>query len=159
MGGFFERRFFWPFFFFLILIVGAVALFSYRSLTDRHCDESPSVSMNGRTWSVTVARTAEERQLGLSGTPKLEPDHGMLFVFPEAQIQEFWMKNMNYPIDIVWINGHHQVVGVAEHASPDSYPNTFISPTAVPYVLELNAGMVRSLDIASGTVVMIDGCL
>ena len=50
-----------------------------------------------------VSRLADLRQ-GLSGRASLPTDHGMLFVFSKSDIYEFWMKDMKFPLDIIWIN-------------------------------------------------------
>ncbi len=50
-----------------------------------------------------VSRLADLRQ-GLSGRDSLPTDYGMLFVFPKSDIYEFWMKDMKFPLDIIWIN-------------------------------------------------------
>ncbi|PIR59861.1 MAG: hypothetical protein COU68_03335, partial [Candidatus Pacebacteria bacterium CG10_big_fil_rev_8_21_14_0_10_45_6] len=67
---------------------------------------------------VAVMRTPEELQQGLSGTDQV-PGDGMLFLLPERQEARFWMKDMRYPIDMIWIDGD-RVVGVAENVQPPS---------------------------------------
>ena len=158
MEGILARRFLWPFFFFLTLVIGGVSLFCYRSFTTERCSEVPTVAINGRIWTVAIADTVESRRQGLSDTPSLAHDRVMLFVFPDVAIREFWMKDMHYPLDIIWISADHRVVGAATGVTPGSYPNTFTSPSAVPYVLEVNAGLVDDLGIASGTIVTFEGC-
>lgn len=64
----------------------------------------------------------------------------MLFVFAEAEQYSFWMKDMNYPIDIVWIDANRQVVAITENATPESYPLKFTPPVPVKYVLEVRSG-------------------
>jgi hypothetical protein len=59
---------------------------------------------------------------------------------PSATAQNYWMKEMNFPIDIVWIDDNFRVVDIIYDARPESYPNLFTSPKSVKYVLELNSG-------------------
>ena len=67
--------------------------------------KSTTVSMNNKTFKVTVAKTIEEKQKGLSGQKSLGQDKGMLFVFNEKGYYSFWMKDMKFPIDIIFIDG------------------------------------------------------
>jgi uncharacterized membrane protein (UPF0127 family) len=75
----------------------------------------------------------------------------MLFVFSEVATRGFWMRNMSFPIDIVWIDKNKNVIGILEDVDPDTYPNIFFPPSPVKYVLELNAGYADKNGIASGT--------
>lgn len=62
----------------------------------------------------------------------------MLFVFPEAGLHRFWMKDMNFPIDIYWLGKNYEVVDVAKNVPPESYPKTFSPKSPANYVLETN---------------------
>jgi uncharacterized membrane protein (UPF0127 family) len=75
----------------------------------------------------------------------------MIFVFGEAGKRGFWMHNMAFPIDIVWVNENKIVIGVTPDVSPETYPNIFFPPEPVKYVVELNAGYAEENNIASGT--------
>ena len=88
---------------------------------------------------VSIADTSQARQRGLSGTASLPSGTGKLFVFDKADIYTFWMKDMRYPIDIVWIDESWKVVDVTEAVSPETYPATFSPNTPARYVLEVNA--------------------
>jgi uncharacterized membrane protein (UPF0127 family) len=90
--------------------------------------------------SVTIADSEEERSLGLSGVPSLPPYTGKWFVFETQGMYGFWMKDMNFPIDIVWIDETMTIVGISENISPQSYPNVFYPPKQSKYVLEINSG-------------------
>ncbi|MEK7646656.1 MAG: DUF192 domain-containing protein [Patescibacteria group bacterium] len=103
------------------------------------------------TISAMIADTDVLRQHGLSDRPSMPPDVGMLFIFPEIGTQSFWMKDMHFSLDIVWIDEHKQVVGIAENVSPDSYPEAFTSPVPIKYVLELNAGKAADFGLKKGS--------
>jgi uncharacterized membrane protein (UPF0127 family) len=98
-----------------------------------------------------VATSSDDLERGLSGTTSLPDDEGMLFVFDGPGERGFWMRDMAYPIDIVWINSDRVVIGVAPNLSPETYPNIFFPPEPVMYVLELNAGFAEENKIATGT--------
>jgi uncharacterized membrane protein (UPF0127 family) len=98
-----------------------------------------------------VSSTTGERELGLSGRTRLAPDSGMLFIFPNPGIYGFWMKDMNFPIDIVWIDESHNVVSINSDVATSTYPDSLFPPSNISYVLELNAGAAREFGIATGT--------
>ena len=98
------------------------------------------------TYTVDVADEPEERYQGLSGRETMAGDTGMLFVFEEEEPLTFWMKDMRFPLDIIWIDGQCRLIDVAAdvptpppNASNEEIPRAQ-SPSPARYVLELNAG-------------------
>ncbi len=100
-----------------------------------------------------IARTPSTRERGLSGIPSFDEDEGMLFIFPEPGVYAFWMKDMNFAIDIVWISSDRRVVGVTENISPETYPETFGPPQKVQFVLEVLAGSAKKFGLKEGSTV------
>lgn len=98
------------------------------------------VKIGGKILKVELAESVTEQMQGLSGRRVLPPGEGMLFVFGAPGKYGFWMKDMKFPIDIIWLSQTGSVVYIKENASPDSYPETFSPPEAAKYVLEVNAG-------------------
>lgn len=98
----------------------------------------------------TIADTEELQNRGLGGRLSMPEQDGMLFIFPTDLVQNFWMKDMNFPIDIVWINASKHVTGVTSNIATSTYPNLFSSPSAVRYVLELNAGSASRFGLKKG---------
>ncbi len=107
--------------------------------------------------NVEIADTAALRSVGLSGHAPLTDNEGMYFIFPVPAIYPFWMKGMNFPIDIVWIRGE-KVVGIVENAAaPDSGSLEIYSPPSlVDGVLEINAGLSDKLGFQVGDVVKLN---
>lgn len=101
----------------------------------------------------SVADTEASREQGLSGTITLPPTVVKLFVFDHNDRWSFWMKDMHYPIDIIWLNENHQVVYLVPNVTPDSYPETFIPPLPARYVIETAAGLSATHHIIPGTLV------
>ncbi|OGG12985.1 hypothetical protein A2773_05865 [Candidatus Gottesmanbacteria bacterium RIFCSPHIGHO2_01_FULL_39_10] len=128
----------------------AVLLFVFY-FTRSNKNPTSVVTINDKNISVEVADTDEERTRGLSGRKSLEENHGMLFIFPQKSIQRFWMKDMNFPIDIVWIDGD-KIVGFDEYIPPEgSTPQKiYSSPLPVNKVLELPSGTVEDIKIKKG---------
>lgn len=86
-----------------------------------------------------IADSNEERTRGLSGRTSV-PEDGLLFVFPEAGRPGFWMKDMQFAIDIIWLLDTGEIVGIEHSVSPDTYPQLFYPSVPVRYVLEVPAG-------------------
>jgi uncharacterized membrane protein (UPF0127 family) len=101
--------------------------------------------------TIEVVDTPEARERGLSGREVIPDDYGMLFVFEMADEYGFWMKDMQVPIDIVWIDDDGQVVYIQHELSPDTYPAIYAPPVPARYVLETRAGYVRERGWEAGT--------
>lgn len=99
---------------------------------------------------VVVADTDVKRQQGLSGLESLKKNSGMLFVFDKPGKYGFWMKDMNFPIDIIWIDANHTIVHIERNVSPDTFPQLFASSKNALYVLEVAAGFAdtHNMEIA-----------
>lgn len=93
--------------------------------------------------------TAEKLQLGLSGRDGLEDNSGMIFVFPDERDQCIWMKDMNFALDIIWLNPEKNIIAIEQNVSPETYPNQYCHGPA-KYVIELNAGDAESAKIEVG---------
>ena len=104
---------------------------------------------------VTIADTPEARRKGLSNTRKLGELEGMLFIFETGDYPRMWMKDMQYPIAIFFINEQFEVVEIAENVLPESYPLTYTSEEPARFVLETNANLARSFKIEVGDTVTI----
>lgn len=92
-----------------------------------------------------------ERQKGLSGLDCIGPNEGMLFVFDRSGQHSFWMKNMRFAIDILWLSADKKVVDQNLNVQPSTYPQTFTNDQPAKYVLEMPAGRVSELGLTKGT--------
>ena len=103
--------------------------------------------------TVELARTAGEQILGLSGRPGLKPGRGMLFVYDRPQPVSIWMKDMRFPLDIIWILAG-RIVKIQKHAPPlsPSGPERIYTATA-DLVLEVSAGFMDRQGIRVGDAV------
>lgn len=87
----------------------------------------------------------EKIEVGLAGRADLGEGRGMLFVMPDDDFQRFWMKGMQFPLDIIWIeNG--LVIGCEERISAEDQ-RIFTSPEKASYVLEAKAGFCEQYDV------------
>lgn len=118
----------------------------------------PFVQISSTTIPVEIATSTPAVQKGLSGRPSLNPEVGMLFVFSRPDNYRFWMPDMHFPIDIIWIDSN-KVVDMDENVSPEFdplHPRFYMPSKPVQYVLELNAGFVQTRRIKKGDRVIID---
>ncbi len=100
---------------------------------------------------VQLADSASERELGLSYREGLGDNEGMLFVFDTPGKYGFWMKDMNFPIDMVWFSANGQAVYIEENVATSTYPKAFTNSSSAQYVLELGAGEAREHGLYLGT--------
>ena len=96
------------------------------------------------------AETAEERQKGLSGRESLPRGTGLFFVFPESDLHGIWMRDMRFPIDVIWLNESLVVVDTAINVTPATFPKVFQPQVPARYVLETNYGLVEVHGIKPG---------
>lgn len=135
----------------IVFVVLAIAALWYGSV---FLEKKVSrVIVRGHTFSVELATTEDERLIGLGGRDALCPDCGMLFVFGHPDRYGFWMKDMRFPLDILWIKDD-KIVFIASKISPD-FSQSIQPPVSADKVLELNAGTADKYDIAEGSVVEI----
>lgn len=148
----------------LILLAGG-ALIVVLFLRFRETPE-PSVDIVGSPYDgvvtvgdtripVSIADTKEEREQGLSGTESLTEGSGKLFVFETPGKYGFWMKDMKYDLDLVWIDAAFRIVGVTKHATVQSYPEVFYPEKQVLFVLEVNSGESAPLKLVPGATLTI----
>ncbi|MGB2695882.1 MAG: DUF192 domain-containing protein [Dehalococcoidia bacterium] len=109
-----------------------------------------------------VARTEQERQLGLGGRDQLARHGGMLFTFTEDARHTFWMRGMRFPLDFIWIAADGTVAEITANVpppgagTPDSDLQLLQPVVPVRYVLEVNAGVVAAGAVAVGDAVTFD---
>lgn len=130
--------------------------------TDTEENVSATFVTDNRT-SVTleVANSPDERARGLMFRQSLSQNHGMVFVFEEAQSQSFWMKNTKMPLDMIFIAPNGTVINV-EHADPqpnasDSELRSYRSDAPAKYVVEMRQGFANRTGIEPGTKFEFDG--
>ncbi len=130
----------------------------WLSFTVPRTEESPrdfitptsEITIDGIQVRIALADTSPLRALGLSGVQQLKEGEVMLFVFEEEGMHSFWMKDMLFSIDMLWISSNGRVVFIEKSVTPESYPKAFISNTPAQYVLEVGAGFSEKYGIEVG---------
>lgn len=121
----------------ILVLVGGFLLFYKKPGTS--AIKNAHLTVGNASVDVEVADTAASRELGLSGRGGLEEGKGMFFVFPTPDKYGFWMKDMKFSIDIIWLS-EAKVVSIQKSATPASFPEIFYPAEPVSYVLEVPAG-------------------
>lgn len=141
----------------LVLIsVGLYITYSSQSSSWKDTD-SVRIEINDSVFLATVAASASKQRIGLSSYTSLQENEGMLFVFATAERRMFWMKGMNFPIDIIWIQDG-TIVDITHDLQAPSH--TIDIKTARPqspasFVLELAAGSATQHNLSIGDPVRI----
>jgi uncharacterized membrane protein (UPF0127 family) len=94
--------------------------------------------------NLEAATTNSERTLGLSGRKSMPTEQGMLFDFHVSREYCMWMKDMNFALDMMWLNEKKEIVYMIENVTPDTYPKAFCGPKTARYVVEVNTGVVKA---------------
>ena len=133
-------------FIFLVLFFGLIFIYGKP--------HSPSdikyVKIAGQSVKVDLALTPLEQEQGLSGRTELGPNEGMLFVFDTPGKYSFWMKDMLFPIDMIWLAPDSRVVYVKKDARLESYPESFTPDEEAKYVLEVESGFADKYNLQVG---------
>ncbi len=142
---------------FLIAIVIFLAVAALYIKPFNVGETKKNLTVGSQTFEVGIADNAVTRAKGLSSRPSLAEKEGLLFLFSSPGNNGFWMKDMNFPIDIVWINGG-KVIGFSENLQPEPNKSIFSLPVyyppgAVDWVLEINAGAVAKYGLQAGDAV------
>ena len=143
-------------------VVQRLALVSIASALLAGCSGgAPWVELKGQRYEVELAMDDASRIRGLMFRDRMEPDHGMLFVFEREEPQAFWMRNTRIPLDILYFDEALRLVSVSAGVPPCTTQTCPSYPSKGParFVLELNAGHARRLGVQSGDVLMLDPAL
>lgn len=96
------------------------------------------------------ADNPEKRAKGLSGRKNLPANIGMLFIFDRPGKQCMWMKDMNFNIDMVWLDRDKQIIHIEEGVSPSTFPKSFCGADLAQYVIEVKAGVAEATNFRVG---------
>lgn len=99
-----------------------------------------------------VASEGADMVKGLSDRECLPEGAGMLFTYDLTGDYCFWMKDMQFPIDMIWLDEEKKIVTIKGSVSPDTYPQSFCPDKPAQYVLEVNAGVADDYGWAVGSI-------
>lgn len=133
----------------VLTVILLVFFFIYMKSQNK---EIKTVCINGSCFDVELAETREQRIKGLMHREALAENSGMLFIYNEEDYYSFWMKNMKFPIDIIWMDRNKEVVHMEKDVPPcqnDECPNYKPSQKAM-HILEIGSGVADKLNIKIG---------
>ena len=130
----------------LVVLIAAYAIYART-----YAPENEALVTRPLPAAIELADTPEKRVQGLSGRPAVADDYGMLFIFDAEDRHGFWMKDMQVPIDIVWIDADGRIVHIAHAVAPETYPEVLTPPSPARYVLETRAGYAKQQGWETGT--------
>lgn len=136
----------------VVLLVGLVIAYIISTF-------QPTVPLRigSGVYHLWVADTEGERAQGLSGVPKLKPSGGLLMKYDTDAEWGIWMKDMEIPLDIIWLDKDKKVVHIVKDAAPElSTDVTFTPPEDARYVVELSAGSAKKAGIKKGATALFD---
>ncbi|EKD33441.1 MAG: hypothetical protein ACD_76C00029G0006 [uncultured bacterium] len=142
----------------IVVILLIVAVISVIVVNTNDMEKISITFQNNAIINAEVAVDLKDQVIGLSGRESLDPDSGMLFVYESEDIRNFWMRGMNFPIDIIWIKDD-TVVGFEENVPMPGNSDEIArvsSDVAVDMVLEVSAGFCAKNSLVVGDSLDID---
>jgi len=127
----------------VIVLAFGLLLFVFRKDVEQ-------IKINDAVLIAEVADDGEERKLGLGNHESLGENEGMLFVFDKPDKYAIWMQDVEFPIDVIWLNANKEVVYIENEMKPNSYPSKFRPADSALYVIEAPAGFVKENSISNG---------
>lgn len=118
-----------------------------------------SITINNHVFNLEIAKTDKDTQIGLSKYKSLPEDKGMLFEFKKADFYPFWMKDMKFAIDIIYIK-NNRIVTIYNNVKPpkstNEIPVVLHSTEPADKVLEINAGLSNKYKFKKGDEIKYD---
>ena len=135
----------------LLVIVSLFLMYNLGEVSASMKSELSIITSNGskHNFLVEVARTEEEKKIGLMFRKTLSKNAGMLFLYKREALRLMWMKNTFIPLDILFIDKNGVIKRVVKRSIPHSLA-TISSRQSVLAVLELRGGITSSLEIKKG---------
>jgi uncharacterized membrane protein (UPF0127 family) len=111
--------------------------------------------IGARRLALWIVADPESRAHGLMGVESLPGDTGMLFIFPDAAVRTFWMRNTPLPLSIAFLDDDGMILNIADMA-PFDEQTLHASAGPARYAIEVPQGWFTANRIAAGTVVLLE---
>lgn len=139
----------------LILIFILVLSFIFLNYQNK---KTPFATINNHTFNLEIAKSQKDKEIGLSKYNSISNNFGMLFPFEKDGNYSFWMKNMKFPIDIIFIKDNKiiKIFSNAPYPKSDNEQLPIYTPSEPSdTVLEINAGLSEKYKFKNGDLVEI----
>lgn len=113
--------------------------------------ENTTIRADEVTFQAEVAKNSVDQQQGLSARDCLDENRAMLFSYDNPGNYCFWMKDMSFAIDMIWLDADKKVVTIKSDAKNADYPETYCPEKPAQYVIEVNAGVAQNHSWQIGT--------
>ena len=135
----------------VLIFIGLFILLKFFSSPVKKCRINVQIQGVGGE-CLKLERVSNRKSLtkGLSGRESMPDSQGMLFIFASPEIRCFWMKEMKFPLDIIWMDANKYIVTVEENVQPNTYPNSFCPDQQSQYVIEVNSGVSKRAGLVEG---------
>ncbi len=125
-------------FLFIFIVIGAYIIFFRLGEKEKFENYDYIIlNLNGEQLKLYIADDNKKRIKWLWGTKNINDNEWMLFVFESEDKYWFWMKNMKFDIDIIWINKDWKIVWISPRISKETYPKVYYPPRKIKYVIEI----------------------
>lgn len=151
-------RFLYSVFFFILISLSLFSVFgggTFRPNEDCGAYERQKISINSMEFIVDISNDECKRSLGLSGRTSISDDGGMIFIFEDDASHGFWMKDMNFPLDILWLNKDGEIIWIENNIQPVTYPEIYGENVISRSVVEIKSGLVGEGNVKIGDRVII----
>ena len=136
-----------------LVIFGIVSAVVYKKQTshlDKYENKTTEIILGQERFSAEIVKSSEEREKGLSGRKSLCQKCAMIFLFEDSAARSFWMKDMHFDLDILWIN-KDKIVEISPNISHENGEREVINFVGkANKVIEINAGMSEMLGLRVG---------
>ncbi|MBI5122742.1 DUF192 domain-containing protein [Candidatus Roizmanbacteria bacterium] len=135
----------------LFILFGAFIFYQFGNKTSSKMKTTSQITINKNVFDVEIVKSDKDKQIGLTKYPSIATNQGMLFIFDQPGFYSFWMKNMKFPIDLIFI--HNDTVDfIVENAAPskDDNPPSYTPDSSSDKVLEINSGLIKKYNIKKG---------
>lgn len=99
--------------------------------------------------AIEISDDDYERETGLMYRDSMKKDQGMLFIFEEEALREFYMKNTHFPLDIIFLDEDKRIINIARNTEPETL-ESINSDAPAKFVLEINGGLSDNWNLEKG---------
>ncbi len=134
-----------------LLLIGIIVFANYSN-NKSSVAKTPKITINNHTFNLYVAKSSQDKEIGLSKYSNLPQSQGMLFPYGTPSYYSFWMKDMKFPIDIIFI-ANNRIVAIYQDVHPPKERQNLIiyRPEELSdMVLEINAGLSKKYNFKKG---------
>lgn len=137
----------------VILLILGILFLSFIGLQKTTTNSKQSATINGVNFNLEIAQTKEQKSIGLAKYKKIEKNFAMYFPFERKDYYSFWMKDMKFPIDIIYID-NEKIVAIFKNVQNPKSPNdklqVYNPEKLADSVLEISAGLSDKYNFKTG---------